>query len=251
MRSSWSSGSTARVSSGAKPYSSKVAPQPVEHVLLDHALRRRPLGEPAQRGDSTHRAHLPISLRWATSHVFVAGLAPSITSTQVRVGRALAADGGRRPVAGQDHRRRRPAAGSCPAGWPASAPCDPPGRSVRPIEPAKSTSPERQQLARRSRTASSGAGQPEQHRAAGVAGRVVDGELQPGHRDRAAVGQLAPRRRARRRAAGRRTAGVRSHGETLGRVGQQLPVARVDVGGDRRARRRPARPRRCDPGDRG
>ena len=63
-------------------------------------------------------------------------------------------------------------------------------------------------------------------------GRVVDGDLQAGERQRRAVGQLGHVVRLGVAAAGRRTARSRSIDSALGRVGQHLPVARVHVRGD-------------------
>ena len=66
------------------------------------------------------------------------------SSTQVRVGRALAADGGRGAVAGQHEGvvgQRQDLVAQAGA---SSRRMSPPGRSVRPIEPANSTSPVRQ-----------------------------------------------------------------------------------------------------------
>ena len=84
-----SSGSTARVSSGAKPYSSNVRVQPRDDLLLDHALRRQPFREAGQRRDL--RCHVdvykPRGGGAARSHRWQRRL------PQVRVARALPADG--------------------------------------------------------------------------------------------------------------------------------------------------------------
>ena len=153
-----------------------------------------------------------------------------MTSSRYGLRRALAADRGRRSVAGQhdggvvqredlvaqaeQHRRRS----------------EPPGRSVRPIEPAKSTSPDRH-----SSSASNGEPAPGSRNSTDPPvwpGRVVDGDLQPGDRDRAAVGQLGDVVRLGVRQPAAEELRSRSHGQALGRVGEQLPVAGVHVRGD-------------------
>ena len=156
---------------------------------------------------------------------------------QERVGGALAADGGLGAVAGQHHGqsssgRHTRASDSSISAW------SPPGRSVRPMEPAKSRSPEKQH-----RRDVALLGHPEGHRALGMARRVVDGEVQAGQR------QLARRRPApdvvglaRRSARPERHADRRGRGPSPGRSAGTGPR-----GGSRRARRgrrRPGRPRR-------
>ncbi len=76
-----------------------------------------------------------------------------------------------------------------------------------------------------------GARQPEQHRPAGMARGVVDGDLQAGEREGGAVGQL---RHVLRLGVAQPAAEERCQvgREALGRVGQHLPVIGVHVGGD-------------------
>ena len=144
---------------------------------------------------------------------------------QERVGGALAADRCLVAVPGEhDGVVRQRQAPRC-AATPSIAAWSPPGRSVRPMEPANSRSPENitggvVRVVRR----------PERHRPACMAGRVVDGEVRPASSSACAVGELAyvvglgelvlPAEQHR----------ARLCGHAPHRVGQQVPVLGVDPG---------------------
>ena len=110
-----------------------------------------------------------------------------------------------------------------------------PGRSVRPIEPANSRSPESSVWRRCDVQADHcvrGTRQPEHHRARRVAGRVVDGDRRARRASAAAPSSSSATSSGSATAAGRRTSAAVSRAHALHRVGQQLPVGRVDVGRD-------------------
>ena len=144
---------------------------------------------------------------------------------EVRVARPLAADGGRRAVAGQhdgvvgQREDLVPQAGQ----HPGHAAARQVGAADRAGEEHVTGEAELFGLPGRA-----GAGQPEQHRPAGMARGVVDGDLQAGQRQRRPVGQLRDvvGLGVRQPAAEQRG---EVHRERLGRVGQQLPVLRVHV----------------------
>ena len=105
MRSSWSSGSTARVSMPGEPVQLEGAPQDVEDVLLDEARVGQPLGKSGQRGGSRHGARSfqtsqPFKNGLCASSVAIVVVGPCPGTTTVVGGRA-----GRPPRAGSLHRR--------------------------------------------------------------------------------------------------------------------------------------------------
>ena len=220
MRSSWSSGSTARVSSGAKPYSSKVRGCGRARTARSSAAAAATPGNRRSAG-LAHGSPRSGGPRPRVGR----GPASRPSAWPPRAGTGCSRARGRwwSPGRGRAARRcRRPAAGSCRAGWRSIAGMLPPGRSVRPIEPAKSTSPERQISSAPAPPAPGSRNSTDPRVWPGAWSTVISS---PASVDRAAVGQLG---HVVRLGVGRRPPkscrASQRRSSSAGRVGEQLPV---------------------------
>ena len=163
------------------------------------------------------------------------GLA-AIVGRSCRNGLAAAPDrswsSARAPAA---RRRRRPRAADLSRSRPPSARWSPPGRSVRPIEPANSMSPATDHL-----DALLGRGVVKITEPCGVAGGVVDRRSSPASSSVAPSSSGAHVVAARAASRRRRTAAVRLRRETAQRVGRACTRSAGWIRPGCRARRRPA-----------
>ena len=165
-----SSGSAARVSTEAKPCSSKVVRSAVEH-----AAARRCVGRAAARGSPTAASAGGGRAARTVAAVGASG-GPGQSASQVRVGGALARHGGGRSVARVHHRLVGAAAGRRSSATPACRPSS--RRAGRCARSSPRTA--------RHRTSTTGSApvtrgvEREQHAALRVPRRVADGEAQAG-----------------------------------------------------------------------
>ncbi len=184
--------------------------QPVEHELLDDPALGGELREARQRSGAAHSISCRYGFAARSRAIVVCGPWPGSTTTESGSGRTFV---------------RRLLSMSA---W------FPPGKSVLPMEPAKSTSPEKTRESISATAAGEAYGSLEHRRARRVPRGVQGGEPQPGHLDLGTVGQLTHLVGLAEGALaggqlGHHLPGVLAHRPE--RVGQQHPVVGVHPAG--------------------